>query len=63
MASKRDYLSDPQKRKMYDQFGAEGHKVDSEALVVQTDLVDLEMEDIIHIVLQMDLTDFQTLEI
>ena len=39
------------------------HKVDSEALVVQTDLVDLEMEDIIHIVLQMDLTDFQTLEI
>ena len=32
-------------------------------LVVQTDLVDLEMEDIIHIVLQMDLTDFQTLEI
>ena len=48
---------------MADVGSMKDHKVDSEALVVQTDLVDLEMEDIIHIVLQMDLTDFQTLEI
>ena len=57
---------DPHKRQPAEQArhrDRDSHKVDSEALVVQTDLVDLEMEDIIHIVLQMDLTDFQTLEI